>query len=103
MTGGVENVDDLPIPVNGSVLGLDCDALFLLEVHGIHSAFFDGLIRSIDATFLEQLVHKRGFPMVDMGDNSDVTDVLIHGADAFVTSEKDKSAERHAGMQGRRR
>ena len=41
--------------------------------------------------------------MVDMGDNSDVTDVLVHGADAFVTSEKEKRADRHRGMQGRRR
>ena len=53
VTWGVENVDDLLVPVNRGVLGLDRDAFFLLKIHGIHGAIFDGLILPINATFLE--------------------------------------------------
>jgi hypothetical protein len=77
---GVENVDDLALPVDGGVLGLDRDALFLFEVHGVHGANLDGLIGAVDATFFEELVDEGSFTMVDVSDDGDVTDVLVHSA-----------------------
>ena len=72
MAGGVHDVDDLVLPVDGRVFGLDRDALLLLEVHRVHRALLHVLVGAEDAAFLEQLVDEGGFAMVDMGDDGDV-------------------------------
>jgi uncharacterized RDD family membrane protein YckC len=69
--------------VHRSVLGLDRDALLLFEVHGVHGALLDVLVGTVDAAFLEELVDEGGLPVVNVGNNGDVTDVLVHGADGF--------------------
>ena len=78
VAGGVDDVDGLILPVNGSVFGLNGDALLFLEVHGVHGAFFHALIGAVNAAFLEQFVDQRSFAVVNVGDNSDIADVLIH-------------------------
>jgi hypothetical protein len=78
VSGGVDDVDGLVLPVDGGVLGLDGDALLLLEVHGVHGAFLDLLVGAVDAAFLEEFVDEGGLPVVDVGDNGDVADVLVH-------------------------
>src|SRR5688572_20801316 len=78
MAGGVHDVDDLVLPMNGRVLGLDRDALFLFEVHGIHGAFLDLLVGAINAALLQELVDEGGLPVVDVGDDGDIADTLVH-------------------------
>jgi hypothetical protein len=78
VAGGVENVDDLVLPVDGGVLGLDRDALFAFEIHGVHGAFLHLLVGAVDPALLEELVDEGGFAVVDVGDDGDVADVLVH-------------------------
>ena len=80
VAGGVDDVDRLVVPVDGGVLGLDRDALLPLEVHGVHGALLDLLVGAEDPALLEQLVDQGGLPVVDVGDDGDVADVLVHGA-----------------------
>ena len=82
VSGSVDDVNDLILPVNGGVLGLDRDALLLFEVHGIHGTLLDALVGAENATLLEKFVDEGGFAMVDVGDNGDVTDALVHGREA---------------------
>ena len=74
--------------MDGRVFGFDRDTLFLLEIHGVHGALGDLLVGAIDATFFEEFVDERGFTVVDVGNNGDVADVLVHGAGAFWSVEK---------------
>jgi hypothetical protein len=46
------------------------------------------LVGAINATFFEELVDERGFAVVDVSNDSDVTDVLIHSAETFCSLEK---------------
>ena len=81
VTGSVDEVDGLALPVDGGVLGLDGDALLTLEIHGIHHAFLDLLVGAVNTAFLEEFVDEGGLPMVDVGDDGDVADVVVHIAD----------------------
>jgi hypothetical protein len=49
------------------VLGLDGDALLALEVHRVHHALVGLLVLAENAALLEQLIHERGFAVVDGG------------------------------------
>jgi hypothetical protein len=75
VTRGVHDIDRVAFPVDRGVLGLDGDALFLFEVHGVHGALLLGLVIPVGAAGLQELVHKRGFPVVNVGDNGEVADL----------------------------
>ena len=81
VAGGVDDVDRLVLPVDGGVLGLDRDPLLLFEVHRVHGPLLDLLVGAKDAALLEELVDQGGLPVVDVGDDGDVADVLVHGAE----------------------
>ena len=98
VSGGVDEIDGLAAPVDGGVLGLDGDALLALEIHGVHHAFLDLLVGAVDAALLEEFVDERGLPVVDVGDNGDVADVMIH---AWSCEKRNHGAARPTGMQGR--
>ena len=91
VAGGVENVDDLAVPVDRRVLRLDRDALLLFEVHGVHGALGNLLVGTVNAALFEELVDERSFAVVDVGDDSDISDVLVHGAEAFWSLEKGRT------------
>jgi hypothetical protein len=67
--------------VNGGVLGLDRDALLLFEVHGVHGALLDLLVGAIDAALLEEFIDEGRLAMVNVCDDGDVADVLVHVRD----------------------
>ena len=79
VSGSVDDVDDLVAPVDGGVLRLDRDALLLFEVHRIHRALFDALVGAVNTALFEKLVDERGFAVVNVGDNGDIADALVHG------------------------
>ena len=64
--------------MDGGVLGLDGDALFLFEVHRVHGAFFHGLIGAIDPAFTQELVHQRRFAVVNVRDDADIAKFAVH-------------------------
>ena len=74
VAGSVDDVDRRPLPMHGGVFGLDGDALFLLEVHGVHGSFLDLLVLAEGSALFKEFVDEGGFPMVDVGDDGDVTD-----------------------------
>jgi hypothetical protein len=56
----------------------------ILIRHGIHEAFGNMLIFPKQSTLFEHLVYQRGFSMINMGDNGDISDfALIHLASWF--------------------
>src|SRR5262249_12980491 len=73
VAGRVDQVDDVAVPLEPHVLGLDRDAALALEVHRVevlraHVARVDG------ARQLEEPVGERRLPVVDMGDDADAED-----------------------------
>ena len=77
MTGGIDEMQCVLDAICGAInnaggLGLDGDAPLALQVHGVQH-----LLRYIAATHrvgdLQHTVGKRGFPMVDMGDDGKVS------------------------------
>ena len=77
MPGGVEDVDLHAFPDDGAVLGFDGDPALPLEVHAVHNPLLGLLSRSEHARLLEHGVDEGRFPMVDMGDDGDITDRRI--------------------------
>ena len=80
VTRGVDNVDVVVVPLEGGVLGLDGDSLLTLQIHGIHDTDLRGLrlIGAESARLFQKLVDEGGLPVVDVGDDGDITNV-VHG------------------------
>ena len=72
---GIHDVDRVAFPENRGVLRLDGDALFLFKIHGVHGALLGGLVLTVGAAGLEELVDEGGFPMVNVGDDGEVADL----------------------------
>src|SRR3954447_22573485 len=72
MTRCVYDIDVHAFVVNGPVLGKYGDTAFTLDVVGIHHAFGNMLVRGKGACLMQQLVHERRLPMVDVGDDCDI-------------------------------
>jgi hypothetical protein len=80
VAGGVNDVDVVFVPLEGSVLGPDGDPLLFLEIHRVHDPLFQLLVGLESAGLPEQLVDQGGFAVVDVGDDGDVADVFHAGA-----------------------
>ncbi|MCW2549120.1 MAG: hypothetical protein JWN96_3580, partial [Mycobacterium sp.] len=76
VTGGVDDVQRDSVitrPVaNRHVFGEDGDALFALEIHGVHDALGDVLAFPECTGLPQHGVDQRGLPVVDMGDDGEV-------------------------------
>ncbi len=75
---GVDDVDHRHaavgvVAVHGGVLGQDGDALFLLQVTGVHQAL-DGVVAAVGqrAGLPQHRVDQGRLPMVDVGDDGDI-------------------------------
>ena len=82
VAGRVDQVDDVVVPLEPHVLGLDGDAPLALEVHrvevlGPHVAGVDG------AGELEEAVGERRLPVVDVGDDAEVAEPVEPGHTPF--------------------
>ena len=89
---GVDDVDGVAFPENGGVLRLDGDALFPFEVHGVHGALGGGLVFTVGAAGLQELVHEGGFPMVNVGDDGEISNFQRHGNDWIMDGLREKGA-----------
>ena len=78
MAGRVHDVDVKIFVFERGVFGADGDALFFFQIHGIHQAFLGGfvLVGAEGAGLLQQAVHQSRLAMINVGDDSDVADVL---------------------------
>ncbi len=78
VAGGVDQVDDVVVPQDPHVLGLDRDPALPLDVHrvevlGPHVAHLDGPGQ------LEEPVGQRRLPVVDVGDDRDAAELFQGG------------------------
>ncbi len=97
MAGGVDQVQHIGFAVLGGIidpngLRLDGDAALALDVHAVqhlrlHVAQGDGV------RLLDQAVGERGFPVVDMRDDGEITDVckVCHAPDMQGFAQAGKS------------
>ena len=76
VTGGVDDVDLHAVVEDGGVLGEDGDALLALEVAGVHDPLVDRLVVPERARLPEHGVHQGGLPVVDVGHDGHVADVV---------------------------
>jgi hypothetical protein len=70
---GVRLVDQI---ADGSVLRQDRDPALLFQVVRVHDSVFHVLVRADGAGLLQECIDERGFPMVDVGDDGNVADVV---------------------------
>ena len=77
VTGCIDNVDAIAVPLKSRILGANGDSLFTLEIHRIHHALFDVLVRTKRPRLAQQLIHERCLAVIDVRNNGDVTN-LIH-------------------------
>ena len=69
----INNVDVVILVFERGVLRLDRDSFFFFEVHRVHDAFLDLLIRPKGPGLAKQLVDERRLSMVNMGNNCNIT------------------------------
>ena len=75
VAGRVDDVDLGLAVADGGVLGEDRDAALALEA-GVHHPVDPLLVRGEGARLAQERVHERRLPMVDVGDDRDVADVV---------------------------
>ncbi len=73
VTRCVDDVDGEVVPLDRGVLGEDGDALFALQVTGVHDPLGEFRVGRKGARLAQHLVHQRGFPVVHVGDDGDIT------------------------------
>ena len=71
----VDDVDARAVPFDAGAFGQNGDAALALQIVGIQRALLHVLVLAHGAGLLEELVHKRGLAMVDMGDDGDIADI----------------------------
>ena len=74
---GVHDVDLHALVVDGGVLGEDGDAPLPLQVVGVHDPLHGGLVLPVDAALLEHLIHQGGLAVVDVGDDGNISQLLV--------------------------
>jgi hypothetical protein len=72
----VDNVDFDALVDDARIFGADRDAPFAFLVHGIHDALAHVIDLSMDVGLPQQGIHKRRLPVVHVGDDRDVADVV---------------------------
>ncbi len=75
VSGGVDDVDQMPFVAHGCVLGENGDAALALQVVGVHDAVDDFLVFAEDARLTQEAVDECGFAVVDVGDDGHVADM----------------------------
>src|SRR4029077_1766395 len=79
MARRVDDIDVRAVPLDAGAFGQDGDASLAFQIVGIQRPLLHVLVLSHRARLLQELVHKRGLAMVDMGDDGNVADVHKNG------------------------
>ena len=78
MPGSVDDVDLVPLVVDAGRLGKDGDSSLVLERIGIHAAGGDLFVFAESPARLEHGIDKSGLAVIDVGDDGDVSDFVVH-------------------------
>ena len=77
MARGVDDVDFDAVVHDGRVLRQDRDAALTLDVARVHDALLDLLVRAEDMALLEHRIDERRLAVVDVRDDSDVSQIFV--------------------------
>ena len=80
VSGSIDDVDAVAIPIDGRVLGEDGDTALLLQVVGIHHPFDVAITLAEGARLLQQLIDQGRLAMVDMVDDGDISQIFDQGS-----------------------
>jgi hypothetical protein len=75
---GVHDIDLGVVKKQRGILGQNGDAPLALQVVGIHHAFHQRFVGAENSALPQHGVHQRGFPMVYVGDDGDIANILTH-------------------------
>ena len=78
MAGSVHDIDFGVVEKQCGILGENGDAALALQVVGVHNALDDGLVGAKDAALTEHGVDQSGFAVVNVSDDGDVANILVH-------------------------
>ena len=62
--------------MSGSVLCQNCNAAFPFQSAAVHDTVLNGLIGTEYTALLEHLVYQSGLAMVNVGDDSDISQII---------------------------
>ncbi len=81
VAGGVDDVDEVVLPLHRAVLGADGDAALALEVVAVHHALVDVGVLAEHVCGAEDAVDQRRLAVVDVGDDGEIADLGggVHG------------------------
>jgi hypothetical protein len=78
VSGCIDNIYSVIIPLDGRVFGQDGNSPLTLLIVGVHDSF-SPLAFSIQGTgLLKETINQGGFTVVNVGNNRDVTEILNH-------------------------
>ena len=77
VAGGVDDVDFDTFPADGAVLGGNGDAAFAFQIHVVHDAVIDLLIRTEHAALAEHGIHQGGLAVVNVGYDGNIAQFFI--------------------------
>ena len=72
MAGGVDDIDEEIVVVNGRVLGEDGDAALALELVAVEGPLDDPFVRPEDPALMQHGVDKRGLAVIHVSNDGDV-------------------------------
>ena len=72
----IDNVDFRTVVIDGNVFGKDSDTSFPFQVVVIQYQFTVGLVVAEQVSRQHHLVHERGFPVVNVSNNGNVSNIL---------------------------
>ena len=75
VTGRVDDIDPGAFPFDGCGLGQNGDPAFAFQIIAVHGAFIHRLSGPECSGLFQQFIHKRGFAMVDMGDDRNIAQI----------------------------
>ncbi len=88
VSGGVDDIDAVILPLDGRVLGQDGDPAFLFDGVGVHDPIAVVTTLVEGAGLAQELVDQRGLAMIDVGDDGDVAKLLGHGIRTLDTGKR---------------
>ena len=100
VTGRVDDVDQVVLPLHRAVLGADGDAALALEVVAVHDALVDVRVLAEHVRGAEDAVDQRGLAMIDVGDDRQVADLVdgVHRRSQPLGVVVAAPGERRAGL-----
>ena len=77
MARRIDNIDEDVVVVNGGVLRQNRDAALALELVAVHGPLGHALVAAKRAALVQQRVDQRGLPVIDVGDDGDVSTLRV--------------------------